>query len=67
MVKSAPYYSLLLSSTQLFGAGDGVSLTADTMIGIAYSLSFINSMITSWIISLLIILFIRTLDLAMFH
>ena len=60
MVKSAPLVFLLLSSTQLFGAGDGVSLTAETAFSIG-NFPVTNSMITSWIISLLIILFIRTL------
>ena len=60
MAKSAPLVFLLLSSTQLFGAGDGVSLTAETAFSIG-NFPVTNSMITSWIISLIIILFIRTL------
>ncbi len=60
MAKSAPILLLLLSSSQLFGAGDSVSLTAETAFLIG-TFPVTNSMITSWIISLLIILIIRYL------
>jgi len=60
MAKSAPILLLLLSSSQLFGAGDSVSLTAETAFSIG-TFPVTNSMITSWIISLLIILIIRYL------
>lgn len=60
MAKSVFFLLLLLSSSQLFGAGDSVSLTAETAFSIG-TFPVTNSMITSWIISLLIILVIRYL------
>jgi len=50
----------LFSFIQLFAAGDGVHLKAESFFNIA-GIPVTNSMVTSWVVSLFIILIVKTL------
>ncbi len=60
MKRLAKVITLPLSASCLHGAGDGVALTPE-LIGRVGNLPITNSMVTSWVVSILIILLVRIL------